>query len=262
VVLAATSDDAVRRLDGSVLEVVRRELGLAAVVAAEAIVDLGNPRQAVVLIAAVLVVAALNAPPARVVAIAVLLVGANGTGLLLEGCCERRVPTVLAGIAFDTPASAPSNHTILVASVGLAAMLVVPRALLGLTTALAAAATGAMAASLLVLAAHVSSDIVAGLLLVAGWLLVAVAVEPALRAVLPARAGPLPLRRAGIGVVALAGLAIAWVFGHRAEGRVGVVADAVQERPKPVVAGVLLALLAGAAVQAAAARRRSPPALG
>jgi membrane-associated phospholipid phosphatase len=240
VLLALARGTALDGLDRVALEVVA-ELSPPSLTAVSGLVlSLADPRQALLLGAATVVVVALvGARPAAVAAV-LLLVAANGLGLLLDGCCER-VVTGTDGLPID--ASAPSNHVIAVASCAAALGLAVPRPLLGAVVAVAVPVVTSVAAGVLLRRTHAATDVLASLLLVAA--LARAAAEVRLGAGAPL------VRRPGLVLLAAAAV-VAVVLALLDPASTRLILAAARADPLPA-----LALLgAGMAVGAAVHRRR------
>jgi membrane-associated phospholipid phosphatase len=129
------------------------------------------------------------------VAAAGVVLGATLTTLLLKASLTR--PDPADGTA--TAGSLPSGHVTLVAALAVAAVLVSSPRLVPVVAGVGAAATGVVAAAVLVEQWHRPSDVAAALLVVAGW----------------AAAGSLVLRPTGAGAI----LGAAAPGGRRAAGR-------------------------------------------
>jgi membrane-associated phospholipid phosphatase len=79
------------------------------------------------------------------------------------------------GLISIGPASLPSGHTTAATALAFSAVLVTPRRLRPLVSALAVAFAGAVGLALLIRAAHMPSDVLAGYLVASFWVAIAVA---------------------------------------------------------------------------------------
>lgn len=256
VVLAGSEMAWVRRLDG-------RLLGLAygngsPFDVASAVVQLADPAQAIVLIAAFGVVAAALTRPARAAAALLVLLTANAAGLLLEPLAVRRI--VLQGpISFDVTASAPSNHTILVGSLAVAAALVVAPRWRAAILAAGLGATASVALALLRIAAHSPVDLLLSLLVVATATVASIRIAPWLDQRLPARVGPLPAPGPVAAAVLLGvGVLVLVLFLDRSDGQARLLLAFVAEHPPGVAGAAALCAALGWAVDRLL-RGGSPP---
>jgi membrane-associated phospholipid phosphatase len=105
--------------------------------------------------------------PGLLAAVGAGLVGANGTAQLLQSWLGR--PNLLGDAAYAVGNSFPSGHTALVASLGFASLLVVPRALRTPAAILVAVAIAAVGTSTIVAGWHRLADVVGAILIALAW---------------------------------------------------------------------------------------------
>lgn len=238
-VLVLATGSMLDRPDGAAMDALAAAAPTPLASVSGAVVSIADPRQAVLLLAATSVMALIVGGFARALTACVLLLAANGVGLLLDGCCVRTFVTPDGAVA---QASAPSNHLLAVASCTAALALVVPRALLGPLVACGTSATALVGAGLLITRTHAPSDLLASLLLVGA--VTGVATHARRRGVRHR-----PLSAPGAAAVLIAGAAVIGLIVHeRAPREVEAVARAMLDAPGAIapvaVAGVLAGLLA------------------
>lgn len=132
-------------------------------------------------------VALLRRRPRVALAVAVVLPAAPGAAELLKPLLAH--PHASAGWEWVGPASWPSGHATAATALALCAVLVAPRRLRAPVAALACGLVAAVACALLILAWHMPSDVVGGVLLATLCASLAVAVLG------PAWDVPVPVRR-------------------------------------------------------------------
>ncbi len=241
-------------LDAAVGEAFRRRGSVAGREVASELVQIGNLREALALCAATAAAALITCRPAVLAGVLTVLLGANLTGLALEPFFHRQVHVGPQAFTYGGYGSAPSNHLLLVGSVVGAGVLAVPARWLAPWLAGGAAALVAMALALLALESHLVSDLVAAALLAAAWSALGALVLAWCSGRLPARAGPLPVRRGQLAVVLGAGAAVGLVLLARSHHGLATPGD-LHALPLPVAAVLLAAGATWGAV--AAAQRRA-----
>ncbi len=190
--------------------------------------------------------ALLRRRPYQAAAAAVALVGANASGRVLKAAlAEPR--------GFDIDADSwPSGHATAAMSLALCLVLVAPVRWRPVAGAIAAVFALTVGVAIMITGGHFSSDVLAGFLLAALWMGLAVAGMRALRAPAPAPdGGSRPsardiLRPTAIALAAIAGLALLL-----AVVRAAAVIDHVEEHPA-VILGALAVAVAPIALAAAA----------
>jgi membrane-associated phospholipid phosphatase len=129
-----------------------------------------------------------------VAAVAVVLGAGLTTQVLKHVLAHARHASELRGYELPWPESFPSGHTTAAASLAIAALLVVPPRLRGITAALGAVFTAGMALSVVLMQWHYPSDTIGACLVVGAWTCAALA---ALRAMRPVRPAEPPARVRG-----------------------------------------------------------------
>jgi membrane-associated phospholipid phosphatase len=137
----------------------------------------------------------------------VFVAGANVTTQVLKDALER--PNLLGGAAYALGNSFPSGHVTLVASLGLAAILVAPRRLRTPVAIVAALVVAVIGVSTIMAGWHRLADVVGGMLVALAWASIVTAVLVRVQGWMPRRTWV--LGRAG-SVTTIAGLAGAMVF--------------------------------------------------
>ena len=207
-------------------------------VAASEFVRLGDVRPALLLCGAGGLLAVMLARPAAAVAAGFVVVGSTATGVALETAIDRQVIVPGSVPPVGGFGSAPSNHLLLFASILGAGLLLVPIRWRAAWIGLAILACLMMSLSLLQLESHLFTDLLASVAVAAAWTAVGTLVARALTDRLPARLGPLPLRRSR-GALALT------TGGALIAGLLSMTNDGLRT---PEVAGTLLVPFAGVAL--------------
>ena len=159
-----------------------------------------------------------------VAASAVAVAGANLTSQLLKEVVER--PALLGSLAYARGNSFPSGTVTVVASIGLVALLIVPRRLRSLTGLAVAVATSAVGMSTVVAGWHRLADVLGAILISLAWTALCAAALARLRGWMPRRSWRTGLGRGTTVLGGVAGIA-ALVVG-------GIVVAAVVSDPAPV----------------------------
>jgi len=135
----------------------------------DAIAALGNPLPILGMLAAACGIAFLRRRPGDALAAVLAVAGANLTTQLLKALLAHpRVKAAIGGNPFE-PNTFPSGHTTAVASIAIAYAFVVPDALRKLALTLGAGVVLAVGCSVVVIGWHYPSDVLAGILVAAGW---------------------------------------------------------------------------------------------
>ncbi|WP_448070836.1 phosphatase PAP2 family protein [Georgenia yuyongxinii] len=153
----------------------------------------------------------------------------------------------------------PSGHTTVAGSVGLAVLLVAPARWRWLVAPLAAAYTGATGIATMVDGWHRASDVVAAVLVVAAWTLLALAVTGPVDATGPVRAVGWALGVAGVGGALVAVVALTLTRGADADPSRAQMLIAYGGASVGVLAVLSLATLAVLLVGSRPARRGGSP---
>lgn len=119
------------------------------------------------------------------IAVAVMIAGANVTAQLLKDQLER--PNLLGSAAYAVGNSFPSGHVALVGSLALAAVLVLPRAIRTPTALVAALAIAIMGTSTIIAGWHRLADVVGAMLIDLSWASIPTALLVAAQGWMPRR---------------------------------------------------------------------------
>ena len=135
-----------------------------------------EPNPYVYLVLVPLIVALLRGRPRVVLAIGVIVLGANAsTEVLKHVLATPRPASLFSGVSPLPPASWPSGHSTAVMSLVLALVLAVPARLRPAAAALGAVLAIAVGYSVLATGMHYPSDVLGGFLVAATWTLAVVA---------------------------------------------------------------------------------------
>jgi membrane-associated phospholipid phosphatase len=143
--------------------------------------------------------------PGLLLAAVVAVAGANLTSQLLKEVVER--PALLGSLAYARGNSFPSGTVTVVASLGLVAILVVPRRLRGVTGLLTAAAVSAVGMSTVVAGWHRLADVLGAILIALAWAALCGAMLAMARGWMPRRSWRTGLGRGSTVLGAVAGIA-------------------------------------------------------
>ncbi len=136
---------------------------------AGAIATLADPLPLLGMLAVASGIALVRGRPRDALAAVLVVAGANVTTQLLKVLfAHPRVRAAVGGDPF-APNTFPSGHTTAAASIAVAYAFVVPAELRGLALTLGAAFALAVGCSVVVIAWHYPSDVLAGFLIAAGW---------------------------------------------------------------------------------------------
>jgi membrane-associated phospholipid phosphatase len=136
---------------------------------ADAIAGFVDPLPMLAMLAGACAIAFLRGRTRDALAAVAVVAGANLTTQLLKVLLAHpRVKTAIGGNPFE-PNTFPSGHTTAAASIAIAYAFVVPARLRELTLTLGAAFALAVGGSVVVIGWHYPSDVLAGLLIAAGW---------------------------------------------------------------------------------------------
>ncbi len=123
--------------------------------------------------------------PALIAAVVALIAGANATTQLLQGSLDR--PDLLAGAAYAIGNSFPSGHVTLVASLALAALLIVPRELRTTAAVIVAVVIAAVGTSTITAGWHRLADVLGAILISLAWAALATSVLVVVQGWMPRR---------------------------------------------------------------------------
>lgn len=137
--------------------------------------DLCDPSPYVYLAAVPILVALVRRRPRVLLAVGVILLGANTTTQLLKPLLASPRPDSLLGGAYVSPASWPSGHATAAMSLALCCVLAAPARLRPAVATLGAAFAVAVSYSFLALGWHYPSDVFGGFLIAGTWTMLAVA---------------------------------------------------------------------------------------
>ncbi len=163
------------------------------------IAHLCNPNPYVYLAAVPVLVALLRGRSRVLLAIAVILLGANATTELLKPLLAHpRAAGLLHGVSTPSPASWPSGHATAAFSLALCCVLAAPARLRPAVATLGAAFAVAVSYSFLSLGWHFPSDVLGGFLVATIWTLLAIAGVYAADQRWPRRAPPVRGERVSV----------------------------------------------------------------
>lgn len=171
---------------------------------------------------------------ALLITVGTALAGANATSQLLKDILDR--PNLLGSAAYAVGNSFPSGHATLVASMGLASVLVAPRALRTPVAILAGLAMAAVGTSTIVAGWHRLADVVGAFLIALAWTAIPTALLVLVQGRMPRRSWRRGLGGAGTGLAAFAGAAAVLAGGLGLAVALVVpapIADALATGPEP-----------------------------
>lgn len=165
------------------------------------LVSLFEPDPYVYLALVPLLIALIRGRPRLVLAVAAILLGANGSTEVLKHvlAAPRAGSLFLGGVSPLSPVSWPSGHSTAAMSLVLASVLAVPARLRPAAAALGALLAVAVGYSVLAVGIHYPSDVIGGFLMATTWTLLAVAALMAAEQRWPSRrasSGPVSTRAA------------------------------------------------------------------
>lgn len=174
---------AVQRLDADAMGRLMTPTGEQAGPAVNAMAHFGGPLFVLLAAVAACAIALRRRRPFDALAVVVLVAGANLTTQAIKTVLsEHRIQPVFVNHEMLPAGIFPSGHATGAASIALAFLLVTPRSWRAPVVALALAFVLAVDVSVLILAWHYPSDVIAATLVACGWGLVALAVRRALEA--------------------------------------------------------------------------------
>jgi membrane-associated phospholipid phosphatase len=181
--------------------------------------------------------------------------GANVTSQLLKRALDR--PDLLGQLAYATGNSFPSGHVTLVASIGLVAILLAPRALRVPMALVASVSMAAVGVSAIGLAWHRLADVIGGMLIALAWASMVTALLVRLQGWMPRRTwargqGGMVMGAAiALGVLALVAGGVVLVVGLVATDALSQ-AIAVAEAEPPAFLAALITVVGASLVASAA----------
>ena len=168
-IVLAFGVDASRHLDGRMFLRLAEHRHSDGGTLADAVANLADPLPLLGMLAVACGIALLRGRSSDALAAVLVVAGANVTTQLLKVLLAHpRVKAAIGGDPFE-PNTFPSGHTTAAASLAIACAFVAPTAWRGLTLALGAAFALAVGCSVVVIGWHYPSDVLAGLLIAAGW---------------------------------------------------------------------------------------------